>query len=45
MMSTPTVGFPADFLRYDPTRVPVDVTSTTNCYNPNAGVSPALSPA
>ncbi|MGO1050980.1 S8 family serine peptidase [Crossiella sp. CA198] len=25
------------FLRYDPTGVPRDVTSTTNCYNPDAG--------
>jgi subtilisin family serine protease len=25
------------FLRYDPTGVPLDVTSTTNCYNPDAG--------
>lgn len=25
------------FLRYDPTGVPLDVTSTTNCYNPNGG--------
>ncbi|MDT7727666.1 MAG: hypothetical protein QOI21_4242 [Actinomycetota bacterium] len=25
------------FLRYDPTGVPVDVTSTTNCYNPDGG--------
>jgi subtilisin family serine protease len=25
------------FLRYDPTGVPVDITSTTNCYNPDGG--------
>ncbi|MFD8495042.1 S8 family serine peptidase [Amycolatopsis sp. NPDC059657] len=25
------------FLRYDPTGVPLDVTSSTNCYNPDAG--------
>ncbi|WP_020671320.1 S8 family serine peptidase [Amycolatopsis nigrescens] len=25
------------FLRYDPTGVPIDVTSSTNCYHPDAG--------
>jgi hypothetical protein len=25
------------FLRYDPTGVPIDITSTTNCYNPDGG--------
>jgi subtilisin family serine protease len=25
------------FLRYDPTGVPIDVTSSTSCYNPDAG--------
>jgi subtilisin family serine protease len=25
------------FLRYDPTGVPIDVTATTSCYNPDAG--------
>ncbi|MEC3978476.1 S8 family serine peptidase [Amycolatopsis sp. H20-H5] len=30
------------FLRYDPTGVPLDVTSTTNCYNPDGGAGCTL---